>query len=67
MRRDKLVPKIHNVLNGLSLNFLNALSLNHPAASMIIFIETLFECAAEVAVARVPRAEKNFCVNISPF
>ena len=35
--------------------FLNALSLNHPAASMMVFIETfIFECAAKVAVARLP-------------
>ena len=46
-------PKFTMALTGLSWNFLTALSLDDPAASMMVFIQTLFECAAEVAAARL--------------
>ena len=53
MHGDKLASKIDNCFDWLVIELLKVLSLAHPAASMIVLIETLFERAAGVAAARV--------------
>ena len=39
---------------GLSQNFRKVLSLDHPAASVMVFMGVLPDSAAEVEVTRVP-------------